>query len=165
MRFSIAHLILATLVINLVVFMTFAVPFWIGFPIMTLVSLAVIPPAIIVGVVNTRGPRQAFFLGCMVAGVSHFIICIYLASAFAFDVSGFNSLEDEPIRFAHFVGILIGACGGLSGVGMYCWLKSGEPGQAPVEKQNSELRVDGGFQENHPLDVEPSESDRVVLPK
>lgn len=164
MRFSIAHLILATLLINLIVFLTFAVPAWIGIPIMTFISMILIPPAMIVGAFNTRGERQAFFLGCMVAGVAHFIICIYIVIAISFDWSSLSSMEDEPLRYVHLVGLLLGACGGLSGMGMYKLLNFNKNERDSTKEQGSLSEPENSFQQPHPLDSE-DETERVVVPK
>ena len=169
MRFTIAKLILATLVINLVVCLTFAVPTEIGFPILTFVSLIVIPPAIVVGVVNTRGVRQAFFLGCMLSGVAHFIFCVYVAMVFAFGEAIYDSVNDG-FQYMHLIGFIVGLCGGMSGVGMYYWLKFGELREDNSKRGNTNSVKDAESWKPHALDLESdqqtgSDSKRAVVPK
>ena len=128
MRFSIARLIVATLLVNIVVCLTFAAPFEIGFPILTFISLVIIPPAMVVGVVNTRGARQAFFLGCMFAGLCHFVVSLYVAAVYSFGAASLSEFgsEDAPLRYVHLIGYTIGLTGGLSGVGMYYLVTMGQ---------------------------------------
>ena len=125
-RFTIAKLLIATVLINIAVCLTFAVPFEIGFPILTFISLVVLPPMIIVGVVNTRGARQAFFLGCMFAGIGHFIVSVWIFIAFAFgQFGGSSDFKDLP-KYIHLAGYAIGLMGGLSGVGMFYLVTTGQ---------------------------------------
>lgn len=160
MRYSIAKMLAAMVIINIVVCLTFAVPIELGFPILTFISLIVIPPAIIVGVVNTRGARQAFLLGCMAAGLAHFIISIYIAIYFAFDQSGIDELYDSPLCYIHMIGYTVGLIGGLSGVGMYYLVSLGQSEKRAV-KPFSDLKESEGFrteavEENHQPDRAPA---------
>ena len=101
MQFSIAKLLLVTLFVNFMVAASFAFPPQIGFPLLTFVALIVIPPFIIVGAFNTRGLRQSFFLGAMVAGTPHFIVSAYFAVMVAFSVisdGDFSELTDSDVR-------------------------------------------------------------------
>ena len=144
MRFSMAKLLVAMLLLNVLVCLTFAAPAYIGYPILTLISLIIIPPAILVGVVNTRGPRQAFFLGCMVAGLPHFIFSVYIAVMLVFSFSDVTfSTDDESdwlVQLTHLGGYFLGMLGGLSGVGAYFLIVASEKDtsdnrvQLPVEK-------------------------------
>lgn len=126
MRFSIARLLIATVLVNVVLCLSYAAPVWIGFPALSFLSLIVIPPMIIVGVVNTRGARQAFFLGCMLSGIAHWVTSLYfvvVVGVSSFDGSAFLEFFDGDewgiLRSFHAIGYLVGVLGGLSGVGMY----------------------------------------------
>ena len=119
MRFSIAKLLVAMLLLNILVCLTFATPAWIGYPLLTLIALIIVPPMIIVGVVNTRGPRQAFFLGCMVAGLPHFVMSLYMGVMLVFSYEDWSWANEEGVRvmqLAQLGGYFLGLLGGLSGV-------------------------------------------------
>ena len=143
MRFTIAKLLIAMLLLNVLVCLSFAAPAWIGYPILTLISLIVVPPIIIVGVVNTRGPRQAFFLGCMVAGMPHFLVSLYMAVIMVISYQDWDWLDEDGVwvmQMSHVAGYFLGMLGGLSGLGAYFMIvgndrkkKSVEPEQMPSE--------------------------------
>ncbi len=130
MRYSIAKLLLATVAVNVIVCLSFATPVEIGFPILTFISLFLLPPALVVAIINTRSARQAFFVGCMVAGIGHFVMSIYLFIIYIFDASSLGDISDEPIRYLHIVGYSLSLVGGLSGVGMFRLVQPGLPKEA-----------------------------------
>lgn len=147
MRFSIARLLIATVLVNIILCLSYAAPVWIGFPALSFLSLIIIPPMIIVGVFNTRGARQAFFLGCMLSGIMHWVVSLYMAVMVAmssFDGSGMSDLlaADELgiFRSFHIIGYVIGIIGGLSGVGMYFFVTS-DPTQAVKKEPPAEENV------------------------
>lgn len=183
MRFSIARLLIATVLVNLVLCLSYAVPAWIGFPALTFLSLIIIPPMIIVGVVNTRGARQAFFLGCMLSGIAHWVISMYMAVMFgvsAFDSSGMSDIFEADefgiLRGMHAIGYLIGIMGGLSGVGMYFFVRTDTPKPAETKPsadvtettpiaETAEPSENGQWQvEEEPATEEPTVS-RPATPK
>lgn len=129
MRFSIARLLCFTLVFGIFMGLSFGLPVEIGFPILTAISLFILPPVIIVGVINTRGARQAFFLGCMLAGIGHHVFSLYigitLSASFWQDLGGGDDML-EYFRFAHLIGISFGLIGGLSGVCAYFLVREPE---------------------------------------
>ena len=162
-HYSIAKMLAAMLFINIVVCLTFAVPVEIGFPILTFFSLIVLPPAIIVGIVNTRGARQAFFLGCMCAGMAHFVASVYIAIYYAFEPSGINNqLDEAPLCYIHLIGYTIGLIGGISGVGMYYLITLGQS-EKPSGKKLSGLKVPEDFHEE--AVEEDREPDRAPIPR
>ncbi len=128
MRFSISKLLVGTGFLCLFLALSFAIPQPIGFYIQTGISLFVLPPILIVGVVNTRGLRQAFFLGSMFAGFAHFCYCltkmvtlswgIFDGSA-VFEVEELDRTEAFMISITHFVGIGAGIIGGITGMLAY----------------------------------------------
>jgi hypothetical protein len=158
MQFSIAKLLLVTLFINFIVAASFAFPPVIGFPLVTFICLFVIPPFIVVGAVNTRGIRQSFFLGAMVAGVPHFIVSAYMAIMVGFTLSGadwsdFTEME-SPMRYMHVLGLLIGALGGVSGMASFYFLKYG-PKQSPSKPQTINGSATDPLAEETPIAKEP----------
>ncbi len=142
MRFSMAKLMVGVLLLNLLLCLSFVTPLNIGYPLLTLVSLAVIPPFVIVGVFNTRGAKQAFFLGCMVAGTPHFIFSVYMAVMMSFSFSEWvNSSGDSDawiMQSSHLVGYMIGALGGLSGLGAFYFINSEERSESEVQRKESQ---------------------------
>jgi hypothetical protein len=132
MQFSIARLLLITLFVNFVLAATFALPFAVGFMILTFVSLFVIPPFVIVGAVHTRGIRQSFFLGAMVTGIPHFLVCVYCAVIVVFSFGDLSEMVDSTdeaagvLRYIHAIGYLLGAVGGGCGMAAYAFYKFGE---------------------------------------
>lgn len=165
MRFSIAKLLVAMLLLNILVCLSFAAPSWIGYPLLTLIALIVVPPMILVGVVNTRGPRQAFFLGCMVAGLPHFIIALYTGVVMVISYEDWSWADGEVawiMQIAHIGGYFLGMLGGLSGFGAYFVLGCGEQHNSSIGKSSPEGK-DGlgatspnefGAPSMHPLDAE-----------
>ncbi|MEL7496993.1 MAG: hypothetical protein AAFN77_05245 [Planctomycetota bacterium] len=147
MKFSIARLIVAITLANVVFGLTFAAPAEIGIPILTFISLVILPPALIVGAVNTRGVRQAFFLGCMFAGIAHFILSTYIAIFFSFSPSTFVTdlvEENSVLRYIHLIGYMLGLTGGLSGVGMY-YLIAHENKKLDQKKSDQANQIDDPF--------------------
>jgi len=167
MRFSIAKLLVAMLLLNVLVCLAFAAPAWVGYPILTLIALIIVPPIIIVGVVNTRGPRQAFFLGCMVAGLPHFIISLYMGVMIVLSYQDWSWATDDGtwiMQLTQVGGYFLGLLGGLSGVGAYYLLGCGEQQESrtreasPDEKdmvENFATTSDFGKTPVHALDPEP----------
>jgi hypothetical protein len=150
MQFSIARLLAITLFVNFVVAATFAFPPMIGIPLMTFLAMFVVPPFIIVGVANTRGLRQSFFLGAMVTGTPHFVISAYIfvmviVAGVGGDFSPSDFDEVGFYQYIHGAGFLAGSIGGACGMASYWFLKFGEP-----KKKTSEPdQVD-------PFSVEPA---------
>lgn len=164
MQFSMARLLVSVLVVNVLLCLAFVVPSVVGVPLLTLCSLVVLPPFVIVGVFNTRKARQAFFLGCMVAGTPHFIYSVYLAVMVSASFSDLSFYDDGgwSMQLFHLGGYFIGALGGLSGVGSYYLITSDE--KAANERTIEEKQHFDDFSNEgatHPLDEEPV----VRLPK
>ena len=63
MQFSLKRLLVLFAFANLLIAAAFVFPLLLSMIVLTFVSLVVLPPIVIVGVVHTRGSRQAFFLG------------------------------------------------------------------------------------------------------
>ncbi len=126
MRFSLKSFLMVVLLINLLAGITFGLPTYVSFSLLTFVSLVVFPPIIIVGVVNTSGYRRAFFLGAMVAGMMHYLVSFYYGYTLVLggiqgDISDID-FEGDDVRFLvfmHPIGYLIGVIGGLSGMFAY----------------------------------------------
>ena len=162
MRFTIAKLIVATILVNLVVCLTFVTPVAIGFPILTFVSLAIIPPAIIVGVVNNRGSKQAFFLGCMSAGVCHFVLSVYLGVVCVVEPTTLGDL-DEQWQYVHLVGYIVGLTGGIAGVGMFYLVNAGKQGVTDSTDRSAKRQIQHPLEE--PLDSVEEEAFRSAAPR
>jgi hypothetical protein len=170
MQFSIARLLLITLFVNFVLAATFALPFALSFIVLTFVSLFVIPPFVVVAVVQTRGVRQSFFLGAMVTGIPHFLICIYYAVMVAAgfgDLSEVWDIGDEdvgPIRYIHAIGYLLGAIGGGCGMAAYAFYSLGEPPKNS-KPTTLESKNDLAVEQNVALRDEALEFDSNDAPK
>jgi len=123
MRFSIAQLIAVIFLANIAICLTFAAPIEIGYPILTFISLFIIPPALLVGAINSRGSRQAFFLGCMISGMAHFIISVCLTVFMAIYFNDFATMftgdDVAHLKYLHLCGYIVGLIGGCTGVGAY----------------------------------------------
>ena len=140
MRFSIAKLLVAMLLLNVLVCLSFAAPPWIGYPILTLIALIVVPPIILVGTVNTRGPRQAFFLGCMVAGLPHFIISLYTGVVMVISFEDWSWAADDGVwimQMSHVVGYFLGMLGGLSGLGAWFLIIGNDAKKVTVSEKSA----------------------------
>ncbi|MEM7559256.1 MAG: hypothetical protein AAF394_09035, partial [Planctomycetota bacterium] len=101
MRFSILKLVALTSFVALAFAATFAMPFGMGFLLLSCLSILVLPSVIAVGAAVTRGRQQAFFLGALVSGVTHYVISVYLGVTMGMvlmsgeGVSALTQLEDE----------------------------------------------------------------------
>ena len=122
MQFSLAKFIVLVTFANIILALSFAVPFPVGFYILTVISLIILPPFVIVGAVNNRGPRQAFFLGCLLAGTTHFI-CSIIFGFLIIQAEWSDSLDASDgvqfYQYFHLVGYCLGILGGFSGVAAY----------------------------------------------
>ena len=143
MQFSLAKFMIALLFVNILAGMTFALPLAWSVGLMALVSVLVFPPIILVGCVQTRGLRQAFFLGALVAGTPHFIASVYYFVMFSIALvngglswaemnTATPSAEEAMLRYIHPVCYLIGLAGGLIGMGAHLFLRSGKPAKTPA---------------------------------
>lgn len=162
MQFSIARLLLITLFVNFVLAASFALPGALGYLVLTCISLFVIPPFIIVGVVNTRGLRQSFFLGAMVSGIPHFIFTVYYGAMVAIslasgDLDGWDELfaadsELGGIQYVHPLCYLMGAIGGGFGMAAYLFFQWGDKKSNLPETTPEPTAPAYGFQErvDHP---------------
>ena len=162
MRFTIAKLIVATILVNLVVCLTFVTPKEISFPILTFVSLAIIPPAIIVGAVNNRGSKQAFFLGCMSAGLCHFVLSVYLGVVCFVEPTTLGDLDGQW-QYVHLAGYLVGLTGGMAGVGMFYLVNAGKQPVTDSKDRSVKQRIQHPLEE--PLDGVEEESFRSAAPR
>jgi hypothetical protein len=134
MKFSILNLMLLTFGIALLAGCTFSFP-KIGYLILSIFSVFVIPPFIWVGIVNTRGARQSFFIGAAITGTPHFIYSVYtgiflatnaISTTRVFGPSGvtetttglMDSIDSSMVYF-HSIPILLGCMGG--GMGMFAY--------------------------------------------
>lgn len=123
MRFSILKLVALTSFVALAFAATFAMPFGVGFLLLSVVSVLILPPIITVGAAATRGRQQAFFLGTLVSGVTHYVVSVYLGVTISVVMmsgdlfSGINDLADElgPAKYMHLAGYFVGAIGGAMG--------------------------------------------------
>lgn len=140
MQFSIARLLLITLFVNFVLAATFALPGAMGYLMLTFVSLFVLPPLLVVGVFNTRGLRQSFFLGAMVTGIPHFVFTVYYglmiaSSVVSEDLNIFLDVDETGLgglEYVHPIGYLLGAIGGSFGMAAFAFLKIGENQKTPT---------------------------------
>ena len=148
MQFSLAKFMVALLFVNILAGMTFALPLAWSVAVTTLVSVLVFPPIILVGCVQTRGLRQAFFLGALVAGTPHFVASVYYFAVFAISLVGGNLIwaelsgaspsdEEAMIRYVHPICYLIGLAGGLVGMGAHLFLRSAKPAKTPASSTAS----------------------------
>ena len=144
MQFSIAKLLAVVVFINIVIAATWGLPAIVGMAVLLFISAVVLPPFLIVGAVNTRGIRQAFFLGAMVVGTPHFIYCTYIGVVLAIQSLDGESLlemvdEDTTGNVIHLVGYVIGAIGGVCGMAAYWFVKFDESKPdsltAPIESK------------------------------
>jgi len=164
MQFSIARLLLITLFVNFVVAATFAFPPIVGILLLTFVAMFVVPPFILVGVVNQRGIQQSFFLGAMITGIPHFIVTAYffvvcVISGFdGIDLGDLDELADYGYRYVHAIGFLIGTIGGISGMASYWFLSFGKQRNS---KDNTELGLDDD--ESKRPEIFPPASDEAKL--
>lgn len=153
MQFSILRIMLVTAFVSFVLAAVFGLPTPVGFLVLTFVSLFVLPPFIVVGVVNTRGLRQSFFLGAMISGIPHFLITAYFGCWIAILIvsgEGYASLANDGLvdevgmPIVHAAGFLVGTLGGLSGMASYAFLKVGNRNRSaqastsiPTQKDDS----------------------------
>ncbi len=158
MQFSLKRLLILFAFANLLIAAAFVFPPILSMIVFTFVALVVLPPIIMVGVVQTRGSRQAFFLGAMVTGTPHFIINLYLLLMFSaeLDFSQLMATDDDFGYFGmmHLGFIVIGTLGGLMGMAAHAMLlpasKSSDlsstvVGEAPIASpwDEKELASDG----------------------
>lgn len=143
MQFSLGRFIILVSMLSVVLALSFAAPFEIGFQLLTVISLVIIPPMILVGAVQARGVRQAFFLGCLVAGTPHFILSLYYGIFFGFQTIWsdgtplIESVEDESggilfLQLFHLIGYAIGMLGGLSGVCAHYFIRDNKRETTPA---------------------------------
>jgi len=141
MQFSISKFLVFVTFVCVLVAAAFAMPPMWGLFVLSFISLMVLPPFLWVGVFNTRGPVQAFFLGAIITGIPHFVasLCMAMpilmgAASADFDLAdllGIFSTSEEGgeeviyLNITHFMGIFVGAMGGS--IGMFAWwfIKSG----------------------------------------
>ena len=145
MQFSLAKFMVALLFVNILAGMTFALPLAWSVAVTTLVSVLVFPPIILVGCVQTRGLRQAFFLGALVAGAPHFIGSVYYCIVLGISMAGAGMLpiyqvvyggDDGTLvlRLIHPLCYLFGALGGLVGMAIHVFLRSEKPKAASASE-------------------------------
>lgn len=128
MQFSLKKLLIVVFICAILLALQFAAPNPYGFIGLSLISLFVIPPVLWAGLLSKRGPKRAFIVGCILAGIPHFLFCVYFAvfgGLYFGQVADVDFVDDEPFQYfqyVHFVAYLIGLLGGVSGLaGHYFW--------------------------------------------
>ncbi len=142
MQFSLAKLFLVLLFIGLLLGATFSLPQSIGLIMLVFISSFVLPAFVIVGVIQTRGIRQAFFLGALFTGIPHTVFNTYLVVSYAMGsgASGkFDSLaefadDSRAVHIVQLLAILLGCFGGLSGMAAYCFFRMGTKAKLPLSE-------------------------------
>lgn len=137
--------------IALVLAASFAMPVWLGFPLLTIVSVVVLPPTVLVGAFQTRGAKQAFFLGIVAGGALHYIISIYYAFmvVIALADSGWAEVfsDAEGLTYFHPVGYILGLVSGAAGVIAHRFLTSDQNTANPVDEPSNSSAEDATFDE------------------
>jgi lipid-A-disaccharide synthase-like uncharacterized protein len=121
MKFSMAKMMAVMGFVSLVLAAAFAMPPFIGYLVLTIISLLFLPQFIWVGAINTRGRPQAFFIGAILSGIPHFCVSAYFLFAVGayMEVDVFDSSNNEEaymVNIVHLIGYAIGLFGGLGGV-------------------------------------------------
>jgi hypothetical protein len=145
LQFSIAKLFLLILFFGLLLGATFTFPNLAGLFTLFILAGFILPAFVIVGVVNTRGLRQSFFLGAMVTGIPHFVYVGYMILWLPQSFDGANDftsmlefVENSKFgRIGQFIWILMGCLGGLSGMAAYGLITMGTKPKKPVEEPDS----------------------------
>ena len=169
MQFSIARLLLITLFVNFVVAATFAFPPILGVSVLTFLALFIVPPFIIVGAVNTRGLQQSFFLGAMISGTAHFVVCIYVGVMITASIAegGFSGsdMDELWLRYLHGIGFLLGTIGGLSGMASFYFLKLGKKSKSPQRPVDWEFNDLSQQPDVYPESSSTSREKETTLPR
>lgn len=121
MSFSLARMLTVVSLACLVVAATFSLPGVIGALILIFVSLVLFPVFTIVGLVNTRGEIQSWFLGAVVSMVPVYWFNIYMAFVGGFGIS-LGGSDDFSLRILQLVNYGIVILGGVAGWGSYRFL-------------------------------------------
>ena len=116
MKFSMARMMAVMGFVSIVLAATFAMPSYIGWGILTAISLLFMPQLIWVGAFNTRGRKQAFFVGAILSGIPHFVVAAYLVIYLGISGEWDFSADLPWINIIHPIGYLIGLVGGLGGM-------------------------------------------------
>ncbi len=170
MQFSLKRLLILFAFANFLIAAAFVFPPFLSMIVFTFVSLVVLPPVVIVGVVQSRGSRQAFFLGAMVTGTPHFVINLYMLSMVlvSFDVSSLLASDSEFNYFGviHLGLIVIGALGGLMGMVAHAFLLPVSGSENPDQNAESKTgtAVAGPWSEEE-LASDESAVQQVKLPR
>lgn len=132
MQFSITRLFVITTFIAVLLSATFGLPDNLGAFVQWIMCMFVLPPFVVVGVISSRGLRQAFFIGAMVAGLPHYLANFYIS----FNVITFHesmlTIEtfsdfDNNYRLRNLTLIGLGCFGGLMGMLAYFSMNKNKP--------------------------------------
>ncbi len=107
MQVSLKTILVVVIFLSIITALSYAVPFMIGYLLLTVISLVVFPPVLVTGVVYSRGSKQAFFIGCMVTGMIHYFINFYMAVSFLIGGAFTNFDIDEVLVEDTEVGLFV----------------------------------------------------------
>ena len=132
MRFSILSFLIVILFVNLLVGLVFGVGGPLAYLLITLIALFVLPPFLWVGLIQTRGVKQSFFIGAIVSGIPHAVITAWMLSMVVaqgdlidiWESNNWTEDADDYLFFnvMHLVFIFLGTMGGLVGMGSFVLL-------------------------------------------
>ena len=166
MQFSLKRLLVLFAFANLLIAAAFVFPPLLSTIVFTFVSLVVLPPIVIVGVVHTRGSQQAFFLGAMVTGMPHFIMNLYwlvvVSMTLHFEQLAGTAEELGSFGVFHLGFIILGALGGLMGMVAHATLLSAK--KPDDSKSVREEKNAGPWGEEEQV-TDIAESQKVNLPR
>lgn len=91
MKISLLNLMMITALMVLLFTITFSMPPLLGSILWIWLCIAVFPPFVIVSAIYSHGARRAFFIGCISAGLVHFVGNTFLA---AIMTEGFSETID-----------------------------------------------------------------------
>ncbi len=132
MRFTLGRLFVLTGFVAFIAANVFIFPSNLAAIILFFLATIVFPPFVWIGVIQSRGSQQAFFIGAMVSGIPHFVFSAYFVCTILF-FSGLRLDELEIVElwnglfqsdvgmergvlYVHGIGIILGCIGGLSGM-------------------------------------------------
>jgi len=167
MQYSLKRLLTLFAFANLLIAAAFVFPPLLSMIVFTFVSLVVLPPIVMVGVVQTRGSQQAFFLGAMVTGTPHFIISLYMLIMVSVtldidQLAATSSDEFDYFGVMHLGFIILGTLGGLMGMAGHVALMGAKTSDGSRVVREEENSVPWG-EEVH--DTDNAESQKVNLPR
>lgn len=150
MKFSMAWMMTVMGFVSVVLAAAFAMPPLVGFFVLTFISVAVMPQLIWIGAINSRGRKQAFFIGAILSGIPHFTITSYCLFLYAVEPSSLGAGDELGIiNIIHVAGYVVGLLGGVGGVLSHCFIV---PEKSVYEAERPLFEADGDLQ-NSPTDL------------